>query len=135
MQTTQTIYWLFVALTVATILSQLVHTWYVFDSFSLLKGWIKTVQSIIFCSILSVAIFAFVIIGKPELALLGAIVEIIINMYYYAKDFFENGISARVHRKVSIAKFWRRNWIAIFFGILLPLLIYIFAKEMIELKP
>ncbi len=129
-----TTYNLFIALTVATIISQLVHTWYVFDSFSRLTGWLKTFQSIMFCGILSVAIFAFVIIGKPGLALLGAIIEIIINMYYYAMDFFENGIRARVHIRDSVLKFWRVNWIAIFFGLMLPVLIFIFAKQMIELR-
>jgi len=74
-----------------------------------------------------------VIIGKPQLALLGAIIEVIINMYYYAMDFFENGIRARVHRLESVATFWRKNWVAIFFGILIPMLIYVFAKQMIEL--
>jgi hypothetical protein len=87
-----------------------------------------------FCGILSVAIYAFVIIGKPTLALLGAVIEIIINIYYYAMDFFNNGIRARVRRRDSILKFWRVNWVAIFFGILLPMLIYVFAKEMMELK-
>jgi hypothetical protein len=127
-------YNLFLALTVATIVSQLVHTWFVFHSFSRLTGWLKTFQSVMFCGILSVAIFAFVIIGKPGLALLGAIIEIIINMYYYAMDFFENGIRARVHVRDSILKFWRQNWIAVFFGLMLPMLIFIFAKQMIELK-
>lgn len=129
-----TTYNLFLALTVATIISQLVHTWYVFDSFSRLTGWLKTFQSVMFCGILSVAIFAFVIIGKPGLAMLGAIIEIIINMYYYAMDFFENGIRARVHIRDSVLKFWRVNWIAIFFGLMLPVLIFIFAKQMIELR-
>lgn len=129
-----TTYNLFMALAIATIISQLIHTWYVFDSFSRLSGWLKTMQSVMFCGILSVAIFAFVIIGRPQLALLGAVIEIIINIYYYAMDFFENGIRARVHRRVSIATFWRKNWIAIFFGVLIPLLIYVFAKQMIELS-
>lgn len=127
-------YNIFLLLTIATIISQLVHTWYVFNSFSRLTGWLKTFQSVMFCGILSVAIFAFVIVGKPKLALLGAIIEIIINIYYYAMDFFESGIRARVHVKDSILKFWRINWIAIFFGLMLPVLIYIFAKEMIELR-
>jgi len=127
-------YNLFLALTVATIISQLVHTWFVFHSFSRLTGWLKTFQSVMFCSILSVAIFAFVIIGKPGLAFLGAIIEIIINIYYYAMDFFENGIRARVHIRDSVLKFWRVNWIAIFFGLMLPMLIYIFAMQMIELQ-
>lgn len=127
-------YTLFLWLTVATIVSQTIHTWFVFQSFSKLKGFLKTIQSIIFCGIISVAIFAFVIVEKPGLALLGAFVEIVINMFYYAMDFFENGIRAKVRRKTSIATFWRKNWIGVFFGLLLPMLIYIFAKEMIELK-
>ena len=137
-------YNLFLALTIATIVSQLTHTWFVFDSFSRLNGWLKKAQSIIFCSILSVAIFAFVIIGKEWLALFGAIIEVIINIYYYAMDFFENGIKkgsrtvneieAKRMRNLAIITFWRKNWIGIFFGLLLPMLIYVFAKEMILLK-
>jgi hypothetical protein len=129
-----TTYNLFLVLTIATIVSQLVHTWFVFHSFSRLSGWLKTFQSVMFCGILSVAIFAFVIAGKPTLALLGAIIEIVINIYYYAMDFFENGIRARVRRVESILTFWRKNWVAIFFGLLIPMLIYVFAKQMIELK-
>lgn len=130
-----TTYNLFLSLTIATIISQLTHTWFVFNSFSRLTGWLKISQSVIFCGILSVAIYAFVIIGKPQLALLGAIIEIVINIYYYAMDFFENGIRARVRRIESILTFWRKNWVGIFFGLLLPMLIYVFAKQMIELKP
>lgn len=138
------IYTLFLALVIATIISQTIHTWFVFQSFSRLAGGLKTLQSVVFCSIISVAIFAFVIIGKPKLALLGAFIEIVINMYYYSMDFFENGIrkgsktsdesQAKEVRKLAIITFWRRNWVAIFFGLLLPMLIYVFAKEMIELS-
>jgi len=126
-------YTLFLILTVAAIISQTVHTYFVFDSFSRLKGRLKLFQAVIFCGIISVAIFGFVIINKPALALLGAFVEIVINMYYYAQDFFENGIRARVKRVESIATFWRKNWVAIFFGLLIPMLIYIFSKVMGEL--
>lgn len=138
------IYTLFLVLVIATIISQTIHTWFVFQSFSRLSGGLKTFQSVVFCSIISVAIFAFVIIGKPKLALLGAFIEIVINMYYYAMDFFENGIrkgsktsdekQAKEIRNIAIVTFWRKNWVAIFFGLLLPMLIYVFAKEMIELS-
>ena len=127
-------YNLFLYLTIATIVSQLTHTWYVFDSFSRLTGWLKTVQSVMFCGILSVAIYAFVIIGKPYLAMLGAFIEIIINIYYYAMDFFKKGISAKIRRRAAILRFWRINWVGIFFGILIPVLIYVFAEQMIDLK-
>ena len=137
-------YWLFISLTVFTIISQTVHTYFVFNSFSRLQGKLKLFQAVVFCGIISVAIFAFVLIGKPKLALLGAIIEIIINIYYYAMDFFENGIrkgsrtsdekAFRDVRRIAIWTFWRKNWIAMLFGIILPMLIYVFAKEMIELK-
>lgn len=137
-------YNLFLALVVMTIISQTIHTWFVFQSFSRLQGGLKTFQSVIFCSIISIAIFAFVIIGRPWLALLGAVIEIIINMYYYAMDFFENGIKrgsrtvdaveAKAVRNLAIITFWRKNWVAIFFGLLIPMLIYVFALQMILLK-
>jgi hypothetical protein len=126
-------YYTFVGLTVAAIISQTIHTWMVFFSFSRLTGFIKQFQAIIFCGILSVAIFAFVIIEKPYLALLGAVIEIIINIYYYSMDFFENGIRARVHRTASILGWWRKNYIGLFFGFLIPILIYIFALQLTEL--
>jgi len=133
-------YTLFLILTVAAIISQTVHTYFVFDSFSRLKGRLKLFQAVVFCGIISVAIFGFVIINKPALALLGAFVEIVINMYYYAQDFFENGIKAvrepyqlKAKRNAAIWRFWRKNWVAIFFGLLIPMLIYIFSIVMSEL--
>lgn len=127
-------YNLFLTLTIATIISQTVHTYFVFLSFSRLEGKIKLFQAIMFCGILSVAILAFVLVGKSKLALLGALIEVIINMYYYAEDFWKKGIRARVKRGISIVTFWRKNWVSIFFGILIPILIYVFAEQMIELK-
>ena len=127
-------YYLFLSLTILTIISQTVHTYFVFNSFSRLSGWLKLSQATMFCGIISVAILAFVLVGEIRLAFLGAIIEIVINTYYYAMDFFENGIRARVHRSTSIATFWRKNWISIFFGILIPLLIYVFAEQMVKLK-
>lgn len=138
-------YSFFLSLTIAVIISQTIHVYYVFQSFSRLTGWLRTFQAIMFCSILSLSILAFVLVGKHELALLGAIVEMIVNTYYYALDFFENGIkkgsrtqdenAAREARNIAIVTFWRQKWIAMFFGILIPALIYIFALQMINLKP
>jgi hypothetical protein len=127
-------YYLFLSLTVLAIISQTLHTYFVFDAFSRLEGSLKLIQAILFCSIISVAIFGFVYVGKTKLALLGAFIEVVINIYYYAKDFWENGIRARVHRLTSIATFWRKNWVSMFFGLLIPVLIYVFAEQMIELK-
>lgn len=127
-------YTLFLSLTILTIISQTIHTYFVFNSFSRLDGWLKVTQAVLFCSIISVAILGFVLVLKPKMALLGALIEIVINIYYYSMDFFENGIRARVHRATSILTFWRKNWISIFFGLLIPLLIYIFAEQMVNLK-
>lgn len=121
------------SLTIAVIISQTVHVYYVFNSFSRLKGWLRTFQAVMFCSIISLSILAFVLIGREDLALIGAIVEVIVNLYYYSMDFFENGIRARVKRKAAIATFWRKNWIALFFGVLLPMTIYVFSKVLIEM--
>lgn len=127
-------YELFLTLTVLTIISQTIHTYFVFDSFSRLHGWLRTSQAVLFCGIISVAILGFVLVLKPKMAMLGAAIEVVINIYYYAIDFFENGIRAKVRRSQSVAKFWRQNWIAIFFGILIPVLIYVFAEQMINLR-
>lgn len=134
-------YYLFLTLTVAAIISQLPHVWYTFLSFSRLKGWIRDTQSIMFCGILSIAIFAFVWIGKPKLALIGVCIEIIVNLYYYSLDFWKDGYKAfsgkdkviSKKRRDSRRRFWRKNWIAIFFAILIPMLIYIFSEQMREI--
>ena len=117
-------YYLFLSLAVASILAQTIHSYYVFNSFSQLEGWLKDFQSITFCAIISVAIFGFVYIGKPNLALFGAAIEAIINLYYYSLSYW-----TRVNGSFS----FRKQWIALFFGLLLPAMIYIFADQMIKL--
>jgi len=126
----KTEYYLFLILTIASILSQIPHAYYTFNSFSKLKDPLKVIQSVVFCSILSVAIFSFVWIGKLKLALLGALIEIIINLYYYSMEFWSEGYGQKKLKFKSTLTFWRKNWIAIFFGLLLPLLIYVFAEQM-----
>ena len=123
---------LFIFLTIAAILSQIPHAWYVFDSFSKLNKWLKISQSLLFCSILSVAILGFVLTGQTTLAIFGAFIETVINIYYYTLDFWKNGINKRTSetRKKAIAIFWRKNWIKIFFSVLLPLLIFIFSEQL-----
>ena len=117
-------YYLFLILTIASILAQTIHSYYVFNSFSQLEGWLREFQSIVFCAIISVSIFGFVIIEKPALAMFGAGIEAVINLYYYSLGYW-----ARVNGSFS----WRKQWIAIFFGLLLPTMIYIFAHQMTEL--
>jgi len=116
---------LFTILTIAAIVAQLPHTYNVFDSFSRLDGWLKIVQSITFCLIVSVAIYAFVMIGNPMLALFGVGIEIIINLYYYTVQYWQ--------RKNSRVDF-RKNWISFLFGILIPIMIFIFSEQIQILK-
>lgn len=116
---------LFTVLTIAAIIAQLPHSWYTFDSFSRLEGKLKVVQSVTFCLIISVAIFAFVIIGNPMLALFGVGIEIIINSYYYSLNYWQ-----RKNSKVDM----RKSWIAFLFGILLPVMIYIFSEQLNNLQ-
>jgi hypothetical protein len=135
-------YYLFIGLTILSIISQLPHSWYTFNSFSRLGSQLRILQSVAFCFILSVAIFAFVYIEKPGLALLGAAIEAIINLYYYSLDFWTDGYKAYTgdrnevnsKRRRASSIWWRKNWIAIFFGLLLPVLIYVFADQMMRLK-
>lgn len=125
--------YLFIGLTAAAIISQVPHAWFVFDSFSNINHkWLKNLQSMMFCSILSISILAFALDGQRWMALLGAAIEAIINIYYYTLNFWKEGITARTPetRKKSILKFWRMNWIKIFFAILLPSLIFIFAEQL-----
>lgn len=116
---------LFTILTIAAIVAQLPHVWYMFNSFSRLEGNLKTIQSVTFCLIISVAIFAFVMLGKPMLALFGVGIEVVINSYYYSLGFWQ-----RKNTRIDL----RKNWIAFLFGILIPVLIYIFSEQLAELR-
>ena len=125
---------LFISLTVLSILSQVAHAYYAFNKFSRLKGAFKKLQSIAFCSIISVAIFAFVWINKPMLALFGAGIEIIINIYYYSEEFWDNGYGQKKNKLSHTLIWWRKYWAKILFGILMPFLIYIFSMQLIDYK-
>ena len=116
---------LFITLTIVTVLSQVPHVYFTFKSFTKLESkWLIELQAILFCGILSTAIFAFVLIGRNDLALFGAVVEIIINVYYYSLHFW----TRRGNRFDT-----RKNWIAIFFGVLLPVLILLFSHILVTL--
>ena len=130
------IYLLFI-ITILVIITQTINTYYVFNAFSRIENAkLKLFQSIVFCSILSLAVFAFVITGYTRLAIIGALIEIIINFYYYPASFWQEGFKAIPGKKneiapkrfLSILKFWRQNWIAFVFSIFIPALIYILAE-------
>lgn len=114
---------LLIGLTVAAIVSQIPHVYHTFISFSNLEGKIREVQAWSFCAILSVAIFTFVLLGKTELALLGSGVEVIINVYYYSMHYWQKNNKF----------YWKKSWIAIFFAVLIPMMIFVFSEQLVKL--
>ena len=135
-------YYLFIGLTLAAIASQVPHVYHAFTQNSQLKNEaLKRFQGIVFCGILSIAIFGFVWIEKPLLALAGALIEIIINIYYFTEGFWENGFpnfrgddkEVKEKRNKSVKEFWRKNWFKIFISFLIPSLIYGFSEILVNL--
>jgi len=116
---------LFTLLTIAAIVAQLPHAYVTFDSFSRLEGRLKVLQSATFCMIISVAIFAFVMLGKPALALFGVFIEIVINLYYYTQKYW-----ARTNSKID----FRKQWISFLFGVLIPVMIFIFSEQLNQMR-
>jgi multisubunit Na+/H+ antiporter MnhB subunit len=130
--------YLFLGLTTAAIMAQVPNAYHVFKRFSKLKGTLQEIQAIAFCVILSTAIFGFVYHGRPDLALIGALLEVIINIYYYTGDFWERGYDLKKSTKnpvsLQILRFWRINWVAlILIGVGMPTFIYIFSEILVNL--
>jgi hypothetical protein len=125
-------YYFFIGLAAFTILSQVPHAYYVFSSFSRLKDNARALQASSFCIILSLGIFGFVWIDKPMLALFGAVLEMVINIYYYTTEFWNDGFGKK-HRGRSIGRFWRQNWIKLLISVVIPMFIYIFSEIIVSL--
>ena len=114
-------------ITVMIIATQTVHSYYVIDSFSKIKGNLRIFQNIMFCSIISFFILIMVFMEKHAMAMAGAIFEALLNIYYYFQDFwddgFKNGKGTNL-RKQSIIRFWRQNWFKILIALAIPAIIY-----------
>lgn len=107
---------LFLTLTILSIASQVPHAWWSIQRYNRIQiPWMANLQNAVFCVIISVGIMAFVMIEKHYYALVGAIVEIIINMYYYNNQF----------RNTQDA--FKKHWLAYFMAILIPMTIFVFA--------
>lgn len=107
-------YW--IVLTILATVSQIFHTWWAIDKFSTLSGKAKTVQNIMFCTIIEMAIIGFVLDGKHLYALAGAIVAITVNWYYYQHNFTKNHTL-------------KKTWLAYFFAVLIPICIFVFSLQ------
>ena len=131
-------YIIFISLTALAIIAQVPNSYFVFKTFSRLEGSLKQIQAVAFCVIMAVAIFGFVWIERPRLALLGAFIEMIINIYYYTGKFWEKGFNNRDDRRFTkwqqIGRFWRYNWISmVVLGVVMPMMIYVFSEILVRL--
>jgi hypothetical protein len=133
-------FWFFFGIVLLIVSTQTVTTWFVFHSFSQLnKGALRNFQSIAFCGIISLVIIGSAFIGKTQIAVGGAVLEVLINWFYYAKEFFEDGyksfsgdkVERRKKRRNSTLKFWRKYWLKMLFGIIIPAGIYICSELMV----
>ena len=136
-----TYFWGLFAITVMIVITQTITTWQVFDSFSKIeKGWLKNIQSIMFCSILSGTMIIFVLKGIHWVAFVAALMEVLINFYYYAEDFWRRGLPAfqgtikdkQEKKRASILRFWRKYWLKMLFGVVIPSIIYLCSYYMKE---
>jgi len=136
-------FWFFFSLSVMIITTQSITTWQVFIGFSQIENkFVKKFQALSFCMIISLLIIGSVFIGETWIALLGAALEVLINFYYYAKDFFEAGFKSftgnkeevKKKRRQSIIRFWRRYWIRFVFGIIVPGGIFLCSHLMLMFK-
>jgi hypothetical protein len=136
-------FWFFFGIATLIVITQTITTWYVFEGFSGMENAvIKRFQSVSFCTIISLIIIGSVFIGVKWLAFTGAVIEVLINFFYYAKDFWQNGFKAFTgdkaeisrKRKNSVLKFWRQYWLKFIFGIIIPVAIYICAELMLTLQ-
>lgn len=120
---------LLIFLVIAAIAAQIPHAYYVFIRASKLKNKSsRQIQAGSFCLILSTAIFTFVIMGEVELALLGALIEFIINIWYYTEDFWDKGFGRTKYKWTAIARLWRQRWMYFFISTLMPGCIFIFSE-------
>lgn len=116
---------LWIILTILAIFSQVPHAYWSIMRYSQIEQpAVKVLQAICFCMIISVGILLYVLKGKHDHALYGALVEIIINLYYYNNSFGGRGRAALMDKI-------RKEWLAYFLAFLLPLCIYFFSKEIV----
>ena len=109
---------LFLSLTIGAILGQVPHAYWSLDRYNrITQNWMRISQNVVFCSLISVGIFAFVLIENHTMALIGAVVEILINLYYYSNQFR------------NIQKPFQKHWLAYLLAVLLPMTIYFFSLE------
>lgn len=112
---------LWITLTALAIISQVPHAYWAIEDFSIIKNrTIRILQNASFCLIISFMIMGFVLEGLHLAALGGAIVDIVINIYY-----FQRGMSAMSDDNR------RKKWLRYVLAILMPLTVF-FCSMMIK---
>jgi hypothetical protein len=113
---------LFLILSILAIFSQVPHAFWSIERYNKVKPeWLALVQNIVFCAIISVGIMAFVLVEKHYYALAGAVVEIVINIYYYSNQF------------KNIQDPIKKHWLAYFLAVLIPITIFVFSYQYAKL--
>ena len=107
--------WIF--LTAISIAAQIPHAYWAIDDFSIIKNkWIRVIQNASFCLIISLMCMGFVLEGLHWHALGMAVLDIVINFYY-----FQRGM------KNFSDKNKKEKWLRYVLAVVLPLLIYVSA--------
>ena len=102
----------------ACVCSQVPHAYWSINKFSQIEQkWLKVLQNVSFCAIISIGIIIFALDGKHWFALGGAAVEVIINMYYFDNSFKERELKTKLEK----------HWLAYFLAILIPMSIFTFS--------
>lgn len=110
-----------IILTIAAILTQAPHTYWAIDRFSNIEiKWIKISQNVIFCLILSLATLFYVLDGDHWFAAGFALMEIVINVYYYQTE------------EKDLRKKQTKKWLRWVFAITFPAMIFFFSLKIEE---
>lgn len=111
------------AFAILSIISQLPHAYWTISYTSNIEGKLSIIQNIVFCLIIATSILVLVFMELHKWALIGAIVETLINVYYVHCSYEEKYSRANANRSRK-----HRELIgAYFIGVLIPTCIYVFS--------
>ena len=107
------------------IATQTINSWFFFDNFSRIENKkLRNFQSIMFCGIFSLFILVMVFMQEHKMALLGAVVEALLNVYYYFEFWWQNGYGSKQNRGLARIRFWRRYWFKVLLAFIIPAAIF-----------
>ena len=111
------------AFAILSILSQLPHAYWTIKYTSNIEGKLSIIQNVVFCVIIATSILVLVFMKLHKWALIGALVETLINVYYVHCSYEEKYARANANKSRK-----KRELIGSYFiGVLIPTCIYIFS--------